>query len=332
MGDLEIKSVTNSIQLLNIQGARNADIEGDFESVKFNVKQFENIQFHENYDKDCTQSIIKNFNVRNVNFDGSLVINNLHISNFKLDEVTSQNGSIRLNEVEIENFSIIDSSIASFYWNQVEFIKDPEIIRCDLSSLKMNNVTWSKEKKLHISALDEKIPLFYGLRKNKLKKLELNFDEDDIREMQYQRDTYRQLKATSIANHNHIEALDFYRNEMRLYWKEIRINGGINWQNRILVFLNRWSSDFGQNWLYPIIGLVLFHSFFFSCLLNWDYFSNNLNGDGEFTRFAELLNPTHSIPDYISTGWGYITDLLMRISIAYFAYHLIKATRKYGKV
>lgn len=298
--------------------------------LSISSSKFERITIEKN-DDDKSFFSIEKFNLRSPSFEGQVDIYDVNIKSLDIRNVNSTKGSIRLNEVKLSETTIIDTAINSFYWNQIEFINPPELIRCDFSGLKMSNVKWDKDKKLK-SFLNKPIKLFYGLREKYLLKHGDKFDEIDLSEIQYQRDTYRQLKAASIANHNQIEALDFYRNEMRLYWKEIRINGGISWQNRMLVFLNRWSSDFGQNWILPIVWLFLFHALWFSCLLSFGFWRNTSTGGAEFAEFFKLLNPTHEVPNYVTTGFGYLTDIVMRVSIAYFVYHIIRATRKYGKV
>jgi hypothetical protein len=120
---------------------------------------------------------------------------------------------------------------------------------------------------------------------------------------------------------------------MRLYWKEIRMNGGVKWYNRILVFLNRWVSDFGQNWTLPILFLIGFHFIFLSCLFYWKF--SLIHGKIEYGflgEFVQLLNPVHKLPDYVNTDWGKVTDFFMRIFGGYFIYNFLKASRKFGKV
>ena len=158
------------------------------------------------------------------------------------------------------------------------------------------------------------------------------FDQINISELKYNIETYRQLKAASIANHNQIEALAFYRNEMKLYWKLVRIEGGIPWYDRALVFVNRWSSDFGQNWFLPLFWMFLFALLFYSSFLDWNYFGNNWSGWDEFGQFWVVFNPVHKTPDYINTGPGLFTEFIMRVFTGYFIYHFIKASRKFGRV
>ncbi|MEN9998851.1 MAG: hypothetical protein RI922_1841 [Bacteroidota bacterium] len=331
--ELEQLDIDTSIRInkIRIDEIKQLNLICPVDNLSISSSKFERITIEKN-DDDKSDIAIENFNLRSPVFDGQIEIYDVKIKSLDFRNVHSSKGSIRLNEVKLDETTIIDTTINAFYWNQIEFQNPPYLIRSDFSGLKMTNVKWDRKKKLKLSYLDKKVKPFYGLLEKFYTKIGYGYDQIDISEIQYQRDTYRQLKAASIANHNQIEALDFYRNEMRLYWKEVRINGGISWQNRMLVFLNRWSSDFGQNWILPIMWLFVFHALWFSCLLSFGFWSNSKTGGEEFAEYFKLLNPTHDLPCYMSTGFDYLTDIIMRVSIAYFVYHIIRATRKFGKV
>ena len=306
----------------------------NFESIDFDIPQFDSIKFEALYDEDnktSTLAIIKSFSADDLNFSGLLTFREIEIEHFVLSNVASSSGIIRLTEVFIENAEFEDCSISSFYWNQVHFNKMLEIEGCDFSGLKLTNVKWLSEKKLSNSFLDQKINLFYGLRKKGLEKRNSLFDKEELMLLQYERDTYRQLTAASIASNNHIEALDFYRNEMRLYWKEIRIKGGVKWYDRVLVFLNRWVSDFGQNWWLPLFWMFSLHTLIYFWMIDFHFtasWTDFKNGGGQY---FELLNPVHKTPDYIK-GFYVGLELLMRVLNGFFIYHFIRATRKFGKL
>lgn len=330
--EINLFSYNKSISKIYLNGFTKCYLEGDINSITVNANQFNTLQIKSWLkENEYVDSKIEFLIISNLNFEGIISLENITIETFKLDEINCIKGGIWLNEVKVKNTNFVDCNISSFHWNQLKFNSPPEIIRCDLSGLKLTNVSWPKGKRLKNSFLDERIPLFYSILLG-VKLFKAKWNSENIIELQYQRDTYRQLKAASIENNNQIEALDFYRNEMRLYWKEIRINGGVNWHNRTLIFLYRWSSDFGQNWFLPVIWIFLFHGFFYSCILDWAYFLNNLTGDQEFSEYLKLINPAHALPNYINTSAGTFTDLIMRVSSGYFIYHIIKSTRKYGRL
>ena len=252
----------------------------------------------------------------------------IEVKKLAFEYLTSSRGSVKINDVSINEASFKDCIISSFYWNNVEFKNEPEIIRCDLSSLKMSNVKW--KKKLLNSYLDKKIRPFYRLR---LRVLGRNgYSQEEISNLKYERDTYRQLKVASFASHNQIDALLFYKNEMLLYWKQIRIEGGITFQDKILIFLSRWISNFGQSWIMPLIWLGIIHFIFMMCLFSWNC-DFSLTHDtvkfGFWGEYFQLINPIHKLPDYVNTNSDKITDFFMRVLGGYFIYHFIKASRKF---
>lgn len=317
------------VKNLCIRAAKRVEIEGDLNVLEIDANEFDHITYTNKHDE--THFKLEELTMGNLYFSGNLLFECIDVEKLNLTNVTCLDGGIRFNELNIKHADFENVNIESFFWNQLTFEKELTIECCNFNSLTYSNITWLKGKRVSDSFLKESIPIFYGLRKKWLSKEDC-YNEIDLVQLRYERETYKQLKAAANGNHNYIEALDFYRNEMRLYWKEIRIVGGIRMINRVLIFMNRWSSDFGQNWILPIIGLIVFHLVFFSCIINWDYWSNSFTGSDEFREFAKLLNPTHETPKYINTGLGYITDLIMRVSVGYFVYHIIRATRKYGKI
>ncbi len=325
------------IEEIELVRGKNITIQGNVNKLNLFLDKFESINidgyFKDDLNKDdLRKSKIQQLSYNNSNLEGNLIVSDTIIDQLNLYTITSSLGSIRLNEIEITNSCFVDCSIANFYWNQVSFINDPQIVGCDFSNLKMANVEWKNPKKLKNSFLDSKVKLFYGLRRRQLMLKEEAYSQGEISDLQYQRETYRQLKVSSISSHNKIDALLFYRNEMRLYWKEVRINGGISKQNRILVFLDRWTSDFGQNWILPLILLLCFHFVFVASIFNWELTLNWNNAEFGVGEYFILLNPVHTMPKYIDSGFEKIIDFLMRILGGYFIYHFIRAIRKYGRI
>lgn len=321
---LNIKS-NNTINSIELNSFNNASIIGAFQTVLVNGSNFNDLRIINN-SNDTNFKRIEKLTIKNSSNSGILNLSNLNIETFEFKNFVNPGGAVRLNDLEIKKSTFQDLSIGKFYWDQINFITHLEILRCDLFGLKFSHINWLKGHKLSTSFLDRKTSIFST--KRLLNYLEINLR---VKEMQYERDVYRQLKAASFANHNLPEALAFYRNEMHLYWKEIRINGGANWQDRVLVFLNRWVSDFGQSWGLPLMWLAIFHTLLYFCIidfnftLNWNAFKS---GGGQF---FELLNPVHKTPEYIK-GFYIGIELLMRILDGFFIYHFIRATRKFAKI
>lgn len=320
--ELFIRSLSFS-DLLVLNSFSNVTIKGTFKEIKIHSRDFNDLKI-QGEDK-LSYNKIENLTINDSSSNGLINISNLEIEKFELINFINFGGAIRLNDLTIQKAFFNDTSIGKLYWDQINFVKHLEILRCDLFGLKFSHVGWLKEHKLSNSFLDKK-------RTIESKINDVGEAKTNVTLMQYERDVYRQLKAASFNNQNLPEALAFYRNEMRLYWKEIRINGGANWQDRILVFLNRWVSDFGQSWLLPLVWLFGAHFLLFMSIYEWQ-FSKDINdfktGLGEY---FQLLNPVHKTPDYINTGMGLFTEFWMRVLSGFFIYHFIRATRKFAKI
>lgn len=149
--------------------------------------------------------------------------------------------------------------------------------------------------------------------------------------MRYHKDTYRQLKIASQKNGNNIDALVFHANEMRTYWKEIRITGGIPAQDRFLVFLNRWTSNFGQSWVLPLLWLLIFNGLYYVLTIRPEFSLCISDWGNGFLEMITFINPLKSMGAQLTAKENGKLFLLTILN-AYLIYHFIKATRKFGKV
>lgn len=326
--EIEIFS-QHTIDALVLRKIKKATIIGDFKNVTFDSNECELIRFgtFRSTAETIFSSHIGSFEAVSLNFPGHLSIQNARIEKFTLIDVSSSGGSISLNGVSINKCDISECSITKMYWNQVHFNGELSIDNSDLSGLRMAHVKWPRGKRVSDSFLEDPIGLSYRWRKEDDK-----YDASDLIDLQNERDLYRQLKAACHANHNHIEALDFYRNEMRLYWKEILINGGVPNTDCLLIFLNRWVSDFGQSWLLPLCWLLVMNLLFYLWLIHFNLDFSGKSFSHGCEQYVELLNPVHKKPYYIDSGGEAFIDLLSRVLNSFFIYHFIRATRKFAKV
>lgn len=112
--------------------------------------------------------------------------------------------------------------------------------------------------------------------------------------------------------------------------------------DRILLFFNKNSNDFGTNWMVGVnftilSGLIISTFILFPLWLNdCIYFNPNTDGIGDFLQnLGEIMSITkwdkfHLLGEK-PTSWQYIWLYLGRIFIAYGIYQTIQAFRKYGK-
>ena len=81
------------------------------------------------------------------------------------------------------------------------------------------------------------------------------------------RETFRIIKNSFDDAGNNIEANKFFVEEMKAYRRELR-NEGCSWFSRLILFLNRWISNFGSNYMLPI-GWLIASIFLFSEIIDW---------------------------------------------------------------
>ncbi|WP_418501939.1 pentapeptide repeat-containing protein [Flagellimonas sp.] len=163
------------------------------------------------------------------------------------------------------------------------------------------------------------------------------------------RETFRILRKTFEGNLDYIHSLDYKKLELKTYDKILDFNikiGKDRWSNKfnkIILWLNRKSNDYGTRFEYGVlftfvIGLI----FFFLTFISTEVFWNNICFDCEIDwnvigytvkQFVNYLNPVHSI-DFIDElrpffGISYILDFFGRIAVGYGIYQTIQAFRKY---
>lgn len=318
--DTSIESVSK-IETLTIYKTNTLFVEAPFGEVKLQSGDFKSLTFSGN--PQLPKFTIDSFKCYSQNFNGDVLFEDIICNEFVLSDVSSQE-RLKFFDVQFNQCTLLDLNIDRLYLHNVQFNCNPCIERCDLSGMKSALITWEKGKFLKNTMLKE--PIFAHRYIDRISSQE----RQDMKEaISIERDTYRQFKIAALNNHDQQDALEFYRLEMRLLWKEYQL-GGKPIKDGLIIFVNRWSSDFNQNWLLPLIWLFLFHTLWFVCILGW-FWNNQFAGCYEMEEYFNLLLPTHKTPEYINTGPGALTVLVMRISSGFFIYQFIRATRKFNK-
>lgn len=113
-------------------------------------------------------------------------------------------------------------------------------------------------------------------------------------------------------------------------------------EDKILLFLNKNSNDFGVSWIVGVNFTILVGLITYLPILGYLYQNNcisfdlSINGLGNFFQnFGEILNPLKwtnlCLFNTEPTGWIYVWIFIGRIFIGYGYYQTIQAFRKYGK-
>lgn len=165
------------------------------------------------------------------------------------------------------------------------------------------------------------------------------------------REGYRQLKVVSLSSENKIDAKQFLKQEVRIYYKALTQSLKANFSlgefgDWLVLWTNSTFSDFGESWLRPLLFLFGFHCLFFLYLMydpavsigvelglkgaSWDAFKRGLG------LYLNLLSPIHDTEvsnvynAKVKTSIFGTLDFCMRLSSAYFIYYFVKATRKFN--
>lgn len=134
-----------------------------------------------------------------------------------------------------------------------------------------------------------------------------------------QKDTDASLKFRARANYYNIHYLDY-----KDAWN--------TFPSRFSLWFARWSNNYRQNWVLPLIWILVFGAIFYAfnlCALDLELLNSNCWKD-----FPIFLNPTHKF-DLIKGGSKYgflanLIDVISRIFNGFFIYQFIQAFRKYG--
>lgn len=266
--------------------------------------------------------LINKISIQSKNSKGSLLLEDLSINELEFFYFLNANGIVSFQNLKVQNGKISQSILGNIHWNNIVFKEELNIDNSDISKISYSNIKWIQ--KTYFTLFDDELYLKNYLTNDD--KSEVNKYLEELRD---NRETYRQLKLVAQNMKNKHDELEFARLENRLLWKEARVSKSMNWQDRFIIFTNRWSADFGQSWAMPLGWLMVIHLILFMCLFNWQFSCNLEHFENGIGVYLKLLNPVHQSPEFISTGMGHITEFCMRISSGFFIYHFLRATRKY---
>lgn len=235
------------------------------------------------------------------------------------------NCTIELNNIENTNCSFCDTKIGHLDLSNVKF-----------EQLSINN---SYFKSAHffkiiinngflISSTIDNISSSNGIQivnKDTFSYLDINVKKAD-------REYFRLLKNYFFDKKDYINANEMYQKEMDSHLKEsynLYINKCENQlknlENLIIALFGKYSSNFGQSWLLPLLWII------FTLFLNL-YFTSETNFFDLFKNFPQLLNEMARL-FYIKDEKDFgIIDLVFKILTGLFVYQLaisIKRKTKY---
>ena len=131
--------------------------------------------------------------------------------------------------------------------------------------------------------------LFPGLKYTGLKWPDA-FETDPLDSEEKKQDTYRSLKNVAQENHDAPKAIEYYAREMETYSRVLSKQKGRHIDKAILA-VNRWTNNFGLNWVLPIGWILVCGSIFYALLL-YSLSLSPTNPDC-WDQFFVFLNPAH---------------------------------------
>ena len=268
---------------------------------------------------------IKRISAPNLRFQagGVLELTNLTIEKLDFEALSQNGGTIRVQNVLFKDiFRIINTDLGRVVFNEVDFSTAKLCLdNTYIGDCVFTNVKWRPKKLLFTS--------------NQLTGSDYS---NSLKEALILKEVYRQLKNVMKAHSNNIDALGFYRNEMDQYWIEINRDNAVSFGDKFIVFVNKYSSDFGLSLGRPLILLLAIHLILFLLMILNGFddlvMFRNVNLESTWKGFVDfwvLLSPVRRSLDNGSSCTVFL-DFLMRISSSFFIYHIIRATRKFGKL
>ncbi|GAX87745.1 conserved hypothetical protein [Lebetimonas natsushimae] len=227
-----------------------------FENNIFKQKVF--LDFKEN--KKCNCNYNYNFTLKNTELkeENKIIIRNLKTVNLIIEEINNSTDNFFFYNTKIINLEEYKNYLnKNNFPIDKNFIKNLKsnisIVNSHLNKMKFINCDFSNAKNIHIEDSDLTEVKFINTEWGKISEKRICpalFEEKPKKA----RETYRQLKYALDNQKDHINANEFFSLEMKAYGKSLKWN---NWQDKIIFTINKWTSDFGQNWIKPLIWIFI---------------------------------------------------------------------------
>lgn len=318
------------LNTLRLNSSPDCRVSGRFKAILLGVSNCKSLVFANKQGRDEPDySEVENLSFRNRIFNGKIHIRDFTIGTLQFENIAGPDASLSIHETRIEFFHFPDCNFREVILGQTELIEPPFLQRSNLKGLVLNDIEWVNNKKVKDTKLELSIPAFYRLRG--ISESSNSFlSKDQIRDLKYEKDTYRQLKLASKQNENIYDYLLFGMYEKRLHWKLVRIEGGEKWYDIILLFVDRHVSNFGYTWWVPLLWLLGFHYLLYFVSIDFNLSLESDHITAGFNQSLPLINPVHSIPDFMHGGYEWVS-FVMRICSAFFIYHFLRASRKFAR-
>ena len=241
-------------------------------------------------------------------------------------------GTIFLKEAEFALTHFLESAnfIGSRFQSKASFVLSNFQKRTDFRNTIFNNeVDFSMARINTLLFNDTKGDFVLNLQAAQIESIDYSntkFDKSN------NRNTFLILKNLAMKQNDTVSALGFHRKEYDQYRKELRGEGG-EWQNRFMLWFEKHVSNYGTDWVMPIIlivGLLALYTpadIYFSKVKDLSvlkYTSEIMSNINAFSIFS-VNGSSGKEPLHI------ILEFFKNLFLVVFLYEVIKSFRKFSR-
>jgi hypothetical protein len=197
-------------------------------------------------------------------------------------------GTLDLSQIVIQNLSLYDTKIGSVYAGHAKFFVIKELT--NVSIMKSANFSFAH----FCRGLDLNSVFLLGSANF------INIQIDENAANPTPKDTLRLIKHSFDSIGNTIEANKYFALEMNKLYSELAWKK--NFSEKLLLSINKYTSNFGQNWWLPILWIFGFASLFYS-LRKYDPFDYPfLNGIASFIiPYQGIIGTSHQMSKLLTS-------------------------------
>lgn len=274
---------------------------------------------------------------------GTIIFNNIIPIN-EIDRFESDRSGKLMRNKE-GKYSLKKARFASHIRIENSDLGKTQFISCNLN--KFSNFSFKNSKILDVFVADTELP-----KKDQMSAAydgSVSGKERSLRQLEQQRLALSQFKKIYENRGDIVRATQYLAEEMEVYREQLKhqkITNSVEWWNnkseRFNLWLNQFSSNYGNNWLKAACWTLLINAGLFTIYCWRLGFGIAVPNDKSWAMFKKLfsysfefLNPLRKA-DFLQsvaepTNSARVVDYISRIIIAYFVYQTIAAFRKFGK-
>ncbi|WP_226661136.1 hypothetical protein [Microbulbifer aggregans] len=298
-------------------------------------------------DEESSRKILKELSIEDCKFSNRFILNgydirSVNISNSKFSSKFEFKYNT-VDKVHIDNTNFLDlvdtynSKFSFFYvkksifekiatFEESEFGKEKPASTDELVTAKFNHVTFLDFTNFR----DTKFHYGLDIRNTNLKEPP-NFIGAKIEPKHTNRETLQIVKHSFDRLGNQIEANKFFVLEMKKYKEEIQ--RGKNWQDRFILWANEITSDFGQDYILPILWMITISLLYYDVgmAMKLGLISNTFPfGSSVYTYLNELAKSALPFAKFLIPGREF-SSLFLYITYAALIWQTVSAIKRHTK-